>query len=380
MVVTFERGTILSKFIVAWILCSVAADGATNIKRDFASEENLLKKEENLLKKDENLLKKDENLLKKEMDLLNTKDVGSLSTEFQPIFPVQVDFGSVENTINQRISGIEGNVTDHGKQLWIIKERLRKEASKLKQKLEFSEESKAKMEDEISRLKIELKEILKNVSREQKSMKEEISQLQERLKLVENRTFLFIGGNEADRNNWDVDREECKRRGGDLHCTKEDFDFVDLKVHSNNRIIALDRGSPESASNAGKLCQAAFPWWAILLIVLLILAILAAIVGLTIYMRRNREKNPKNEYENENKNLSENEIIGATGNIRSKRDPQEWNFFSAGYIDEIATMREEEEAENQSKGIHSSSFPTLKEAKKRAKKNKSTMKEAIGWD
>jgi len=247
MVVTFERGTILSNFIVAWILCSVAADGATNVKRDFASEENLLKKEENLLKKDENLLKK-------EMDLLNTADVGSLSTEFQPIFPVQVDFGSVENTMNQRISGIEGNVTDHGKQLWIIKKRLRKEASKLKQKLASSEESKAKMDEEISRLKMELKEILKNVSREQKSMKEEISKLQERLKLVENRTFLFIGGNKADRKNWDDAREECKRRGGDLetHCATEDFDFADLKVNSNNGIIALDRGSPGSASGAKK--------------------------------------------------------------------------------------------------------------------------------
>lgn len=115
-----------------------------------------------------------------------------------------------------------------------------------------------------------------------------------------------------------------------------------------------------------------------MLIVLLILAIIAAIVGLIIYMRRDRQKNPKIEYENENKN--ENVIIGATANIRAKRDPQSEYSLSAGYIDEIATMREEEEAENQSKGIHSSSFPTLKEAKIRAKKNKSTMKEAIGWD
>jgi len=115
--------------------------------------------------------------------------------------------------------------------------------------------------------------------------------------------------------------------------------------------------------------KAAFPWWAILLIVLLILAILAAIVALTIYMRKKRQQDPKKK-----------KLKGATANIQAKRDPQEYKCLSAGYIDEIAMMGEEEEADNQLKGIHSSDFPTLKEAKKRAKKNKSSVQEAIGWD
>ena len=43
-------------------------------------------------------------------------------------------------------------------------------------------------------------------------------------------------------------------------------------------------------------------------------------------------------------------------------------------------MDEEEESDNKLKGVHSSDFPTLKEAKKLAKKKKSSLKGAIGWD
>merc|ERR1711970_511567 len=120
MYITFERGRTLTYFILAWILYSVAAvgasNGAPNVQSDLASQENIRFK----------------------------RDVGSLSTEFQQILPVQVDFGGLADIINQLISGIEGNVTDLG-------ERLKKQASTLKQKLE---ERKAKTEEEISHLKM----------------------------------------------------------------------------------------------------------------------------------------------------------------------------------------------------------------------------------
>jgi len=208
---TFERGRILGKLIGAWILCSFAAVGAPNVQRDVASEENYRFK----------------------------KDAASLSTEFQQILPVQVDFGSLVDSITQRISGIEGNVTDLGKQL----------KTQLEQQLESSKESKAKLEEEISRLKMQQKEILKNVSREQKSMKEEISQLQERLKSAEGqklqttaesinreRKYVFIGENEADRKTWHEASLECMRRGGHLasHFTREKLNYVFSKVIPDN--------------------------------------------------------------------------------------------------------------------------------------------------
>jgi len=242
MYITFERGRTLTKFILAWILCSVAAVGAPNVQRDFASEENIRFK----------------------------KDVGSLSTEFQQILPVQVDFGSLVDIINQLISGIEGNVTDLGKQLKkeasTLKQKLEERKAKteeeisslkmrqksMKQKLESSEESNAKMEEKISsylqlnlQLNLQLKEILKNISREQQSTKEEISLLQERLKSEggqklqttaesinttqsREKKLVYIGKYKADQKNWNDAKWECKKRGGDLamHITKDDMDFV----------------------------------------------------------------------------------------------------------------------------------------------------------
>jgi len=217
MLVTFERGRIFITLKVAWILCSVAAVGALNVRRDSASEENFRFKE----------------------------DVGSLSTEFQQILPVEVDLGSLVDIINQRILGIEGNITDLGKQLWNTKERdarLQEEASKLKQKLESSEQSKAKMEKEVLRL-----------SREQKSMMETISQVKEQLKSAgeqklqttaesiktpsREKKFLFV---DEMMKNWEASRQECIDRGGDLatHLTREDLDYI------YNYVITSDNKEP----------------------------------------------------------------------------------------------------------------------------------------
>jgi len=239
MLITLERGRLLSQFIVAWILCSVDAVeevdafdevDAPHVQRDFASVETLRSK----------------------------KDVGSLSTEFEHILPVQVNFGSLASTIDRRISGIEGNVNDLGKHLWIVEERLQKEASKLKQKLESSEESKAKMEEEVCRLKKqqesmtqskakmeeEVSRLKKQLKEIQESMKEEISQLREELKSAgaqklhttaesikttaetsynsENRTLVIVG---PAQNSWEDARAQCKRRGGDLatHLTEKEM-------------------------------------------------------------------------------------------------------------------------------------------------------------
>jgi len=233
MLVNFERGMIFIKFKVAWILCSVAAVGALNVRRDSASEENFRFK----------------------------KDVGSLSTQFQQILPVEVDLGSLVETINQRISRIENNTADLGKQL-------QKEASKLKQKLESSEQSKAKVEEEVSLLKMQQasmkeeasklkqklesseKEVLR-LSREQKSMMENISQVEEHLKTAgeqklqttaesiktpsREKKFLFVDDPYTD--DWDDSRKECIERGGDLatHLTKEDLDYI------YNNVITSDK-------------------------------------------------------------------------------------------------------------------------------------------
>jgi len=229
---TFERGRILGKLIGAWILCSFAAVGAPNVQRDVASEENYRFK----------------------------KDAASLSTEFQQILPVQVDFGSLVDSITQRISGIEGNVTDLGKQL------------------ESSEDSKARLEEEISRLKMQQKEILKNESREQKSLKEEISQLKEQLKSAEGqklqttaesnkitenreRTFVFIGEYERDRKRWDDAREECKRRGGDLatHLTEKDLYYVYGKYIAGNTVSAWVGGHMNARATESNFKES-FEW------------------------------------------------------------------------------------------------------------------------
>jgi len=235
MLVNFERGMIFIKFKVAWILCSVAAVGALDVRRDSASEEKFRFK----------------------------KDVASLSTEFQQILPVEVDLGSLVDTINQRISGIEGNITDLGKQL-------QKEASKLKQKLESSEQSKAKVEEEVSLLKMQqasmkeeaskLKQKLESseeevlrLSREQKSMMETISQVKEQLKSAgeqklqttaesiktpsREKKFLFV---DEMMKNWEASRQECIDRGGDLatHLTREDLDYI------YNYVITSDNKEP----------------------------------------------------------------------------------------------------------------------------------------
>jgi len=208
MLVGFEHGRILSKLSVAWILCSVAAAGAPNVQRDFASEENFRLK----------------------------KDVGSLSTEFQQILPVQVDFGSLVNTINQRISGIEGNVID----LEERDARLEKEASKLKQKLESSEGSKEKMDEEISRLKTQLKE-----------MKEEITRLRKE-------KFIFIGNRNR---TWDDAREECESRGADLamHLTEDDLDFVFSEVIPSDKYAAWIGGHMNAKANYSNF-EESFEW------------------------------------------------------------------------------------------------------------------------
>jgi len=220
MYITFERGRTLTYLILAWILYSVAAVGASssapNVQRDLASQENIRFK----------------------------RDVGSLSTEFQPILPVQVDFGGLADIINQLISGIEGNVTDLG-------ERLKREASTLKEKLEETEEeisslkmqqestkrklasseaSKAKMEEEISGLKMKLKE---EISRLREQLKpaggQKLPTTVEPIRTTQYREkkFVYIG-DDADRKNWADAREDCKRRGGDLatHLTEEDLNYV----------------------------------------------------------------------------------------------------------------------------------------------------------
>jgi len=218
---TFERGRILGKLIGAWILCSFAAVGAPNVQRDVASEENYRFK----------------------------KDAASLSTEFQQILPVQVDFGSLVDSITQRISGIEGNVTDLGKQL------------------ESSEDSKARLEEEISRLKMQQKEILKNESREQKSLKEEISQLKEQLKTAEGqklqtkRKFVFIGEYERDQKKWDDAREECKRRGGDLatHLTEYELYYVYGHIFRGKKIVAWIGGRMNARATESNFTES-FEW------------------------------------------------------------------------------------------------------------------------
>jgi len=132
MFVTYERGRILTKFVVIWLVCRVVAVDASGASNDFASLEKRYK-----------------------------KDAGK---ELQTILPVQVDFGGFVNGINLRISGMEGDITDLGEQLRIIEEKdakLQEEALQLKSRLNSCKESKAEevanLKEEISRLKEQLK-------------------------------------------------------------------------------------------------------------------------------------------------------------------------------------------------------------------------------
>lgn len=230
MFVSSEQGRILSKIITAWFLCTRVAAGDTvdvppHVRIGFAPVENAR--------------------YRKDVD-------DSLSTNFQRILPVQVDFGNFVNSINHQILGMEGKVSNLSKQVRIIEEkdaRLQKKASKLKEQLEFCNESKAGVEEEVShceqRREVD-KENFKNVSRERNSLKEENSRLREELKTLKaqklnttaetyspKKKFLLLG-HKAKRINgniwkgWRDAREECKRRGGDLatHLTKEDLDFL----------------------------------------------------------------------------------------------------------------------------------------------------------
>jgi len=118
------------------------------------------------------------------------KDVGK---ELQTILPVQVNFGSLVNAINRRISGMEGHITELGEQLRIIEEKdtkFQKVASQLKSQLNSCEESKAK---EVASLK-----------EERNSMKEEISRLQEQLK-----SSGANDGEEEDEEEEEVEEEEA---------------------------------------------------------------------------------------------------------------------------------------------------------------------------
>jgi len=225
MFVTSEQRRILSKIFTAWFLCTRVAAGDTvdvppHVRIGFAPVENARYR----------------------------KDAGdSLSTNFQRILPVQVNFGNFVHSINNQILGMEGNVSNLSKQLRIIEEkdaRLQKKASKLKEQLEFCNESKAGVEEEVShceqRREVD-KENFKNVSRERNSLKEENSRLREELKTLKaqklnttaetyspKKKFLIIGMNHDDRKKQNEAKAECKRRGGDLatHLTKEDLDFI----------------------------------------------------------------------------------------------------------------------------------------------------------
>jgi len=174
----------------------------------------------------------------------------------------------------------------------------------------------------------------------------------------------MLNGNEI--SDADLEKVAKGKKGPKIHVVLEASkkeDPGDLTQELNQMGAEL----PEKKKESG----AAFPWWAILLIVLLVLAILAAIIVLAVYMKKKRQKEPP----------KKKKIKGAVANIQAKRGPHEYKALSAGYIDEIANMGEQEEADNPTKGTHSD-FPTLKEAKKEAKKmakiNKSSKRKEIG--
>jgi len=291
MIVSFERGRILTKFIVAWTLLSVdAVDpvaaidaddavGAPHVQRDLASVKDLSSKIVfKLIKSSEDVwpgyrlarvadvkrnLQEVKRVITSGWAIVeledgeiseNTTDVGSQSTESPQILPVEGNFGSLKHAINRCIFRKECDIVNFGKLLSIFEERDAKqqeEVSELKQQLKSSKQSKARLDDEVTRLKIQLK----NVSSEQKSMKEEITKLREELESAlyrENmkKTFKLMGEyNENNRysgcdgcKNWDDAREDCKRRGGELatHLDKRALDFVFSKVITTN-FVKQDR-------------------------------------------------------------------------------------------------------------------------------------------
>lgn len=223
MFVTYERGKIISKLFVACFICTrITAkfhdeNGASNRRTDFPSSKNLR-------------YKKDSS--------------GPQSNDFQRILPVQVDFGSLVNTINHRFLRIEGNVTDLDKQLRIIEQieaKMQQEALQLRQQLKSCKESKARVEEakaEVEEAKAEAEEtnlrLKENCTREQDSLKKENSQLREQLKSLEEnksrkctkekKTFLFVDEPQV----WLQARKECQKKGGDLatHLTREDLRMV----------------------------------------------------------------------------------------------------------------------------------------------------------
>jgi len=242
-----QRGRILSKiFITAWfLLCTrvAAADAvaAPDVHKDFTSIENWRYR----------------------------KDVNESPTNFQRILPVQVDFGSLVNTINHRILGMEGNVSDLSEQMQIVEETLKRQLESCKDSKAGVEESKAKVEEENSRLKerqeIE-KENFKNISQKQNSLEKEISLLKEQLKSFEEqklhttaepystgRKFLYgpIDGT------YDGARTFCKSKGGDLasHFNKQDLDFIFSKVIPSNIIRVMVGGHLNAQATESNLAE-----------------------------------------------------------------------------------------------------------------------------
>jgi len=175
------------------------------------------------------------------------------SSDFQRILPVQVDFGSLVNTINHRILGMEGNVTNLDKQLRIIEQieaKLQEELKSCKESKARVEEAKAEVENaraelekakaEVEETNLRLTERLKvdreNFTREQDSLKKENSQLREQLKSLEGNKpgnggkgkLVFFGERDCDTRSWLAARAECQTRGGDLatHLNEQEVDYV----------------------------------------------------------------------------------------------------------------------------------------------------------
>jgi len=247
MFVTLEQlGRILSKiFITAWFLfctrvAAAEAVAAPDVHKDFTSIENWRYR----------------------------KDVNESPTNFQRILPVQVDFGSLVNTINHRILGMEGNVSDLSEQMQIVEETLKRQLESCKDSKAGVEESKAKVEEENSRLKERLeieKENFKNISQKQNSLEREISLLKEQLKSFEEqklqttaepystgRKFLYGIGK-----TWDDARTFCKSKGGDLaaHLSKQDLAFIFSEVIPSDVLHARIGGHLNAQATESNLAE-----------------------------------------------------------------------------------------------------------------------------
>lgn len=188
--------------------------------------------------------------------------------------------------------------------------------------------------------------------------------------------------------------EAAKTKRQDNEITAEDLESVKGKSHAKPQVhVKLEASKKEQPGDLveelqkegakirkkDKAKSVAFPWWAFLLIVLLIVGILCAIVAIVVISRRRRRSDEPGD-----RNKQRAKKGGTTMLIRRQRDPREFKCLSAGYIDEIASMKEdEEETENKLKGTQSTHFPTLKEAKKMAKmakKSKATLKDVMDWN